>query len=157
MTISEVKLKKPPPRRSCGSQTASIKDIQSDESLIKQPPAPPPSPPLPDILDVTVKFYFNEGSVVTRVYNNYTTLAEVKVDLAKRFEVKPELLIIKQFDCELSNECSIYETIDDELGNYHYNLEVSPEAASIGTGHFSDPKYIRKSLLKTLDIDTYNK
>lgn len=163
VTISEVKLRPRPPQRSCGSQTSHVKNVFSEENL-KEPPAPPPTPPLPDIQDVTVKFYFNEASVVTRVYNNYTTLAEVKLDLGKRFEVEPGLLILRQFDCELSNECSIYETIDDDLGIYNYNLVLSADLQSSNVECNSDRPSeeedywnYRKTEVKTLDIETYNK
>lgn len=155
VTISEVKLKPRPLQRSCGSQTPFVQEIQSDEDVLKEPPAPPPSPPLPDVKNVTVKFHFNKTSVVSQIYNNYATLAEIKLDLSKRFEVKPEILILKQFGCELPNECSIHETIDDELGIYNYNLEVIGEVDSLDQPRLSN--YSRKSVAKILDIETYNK
>lgn len=167
VSISEVKLRPRPPQRSCGSQTIPPKEVSSEE-FGKEPPPPPPTPPLPEILNVTVKFYFNESSVVSRVYNNHMTLAEVKLDLAKRFEVEPELLILQQFDMELSNECCIYETIDDDLGIYNYHLSLSEEIRPNSMQWDDSEQHSTKDedyfpinpnppAVKMLNIDIYNK
>lgn len=72
--------------------------------------------------NVTVKFYVSASNIVAQVYPNTMTMAEVKQDISRKFEVDPEFLILKQYDRVLCNNVPIYWTGSDEFGIHEYHL-----------------------------------
>ncbi|XP_075147763.1 IQ motif and ubiquitin-like domain-containing protein [Haematobia irritans] len=78
------------------------------------------------IENVTVKFRLAINQVIAQVYPNCMTLGEVKVDIGRRFEVAPDLLVLAQNNCILSDECRIRETDNDDFGIHEYALSLKP-------------------------------
>ncbi|XP_065371639.1 IQ motif and ubiquitin-like domain-containing protein [Calliphora vicina] len=78
-----------------------------------------------DIENVTVKFRIKGNQTIAQIYPNCMTLSEVKTDIARRFEIEPKLLILKQGPQILSDLCSIRETDNDEYGIHEYLLELN--------------------------------
>lgn len=72
--------------------------------------------------NVTVKFYVSASNIVAQVYPNTMTMAEVKQDISRKFEVDPEFLVLKQHDRVLCNNVPIYWTSSDDFGIHEYLL-----------------------------------
>lgn len=77
---------------------------------------------LVDMENVTVKFHISETDTVAQVYPNTITMAEVKQDISRKFEVDPHLLILKQNNRVLCNNVPIYWTASDEFGIHEFEL-----------------------------------
>ncbi|XP_017870410.1 PREDICTED: IQ and ubiquitin-like domain-containing protein [Drosophila arizonae] len=75
--------------------------------------------------NVTVKFCIAPDKLIAQVYPNCMTMAEVKQDVARRFEVDPMLLLIKQEGSLICNTVPIYATISDEFGIHKFDLELA--------------------------------
>lgn len=75
--------------------------------------------------NVTVKFCIAPDKLIAQVYPNCMTMAEVKQDIARRFEVDPMLLLIKQEGSLICNTVPIYATIADEFGIHKFDLELA--------------------------------
>lgn len=84
-----------------------------------------------DIENVTVKFRLKGNQTIAQIYPNCMTLAEVKTDIARRFEIEPELLVLKQGQDLLSDFCAIRETDSDEYGIHEYQLELNCKLKSL--------------------------
>ncbi|XP_030573811.1 IQ and ubiquitin-like domain-containing protein [Drosophila novamexicana] len=82
--------------------------------------------------NVTVKFRISNDNFIAQVYPNCMTVAEVKQDLSRRFEVDPELLIVKQGGRVLCNTTPIHSTICDEFGIHEFQLDLSEPNYSDG-------------------------
>uniref|UniRef100_A0A1I8QF59 IQ motif and ubiquitin-like domain-containing protein n=1 Tax=Stomoxys calcitrans TaxID=35570 RepID=A0A1I8QF59_STOCA len=76
------------------------------------------------IENVTVKFRLAINQVIAQVYPNCMTLGEVKVDIGRRFEVAPELLVLAQNNRILPDEYRIRETENDDFGIHEYALSL---------------------------------
>ncbi|KAM7362629.1 IQ motif and ubiquitin-like domain-containing protein isoform 2-T2 [Cochliomyia hominivorax] len=84
-----------------------------------------------DIENVTVKFRLQGNQTIAQIYPNCMTLSEVKTDVARRFELEPELLVLKQGQEILSDFCAIKETDSDEYGIHEYQLELNIKLKSL--------------------------
>ncbi|KAI8130333.1 hypothetical protein FF38_04992 [Lucilia cuprina] len=93
-------------------QTQTQKGEEEDEEIV-------------DIENVTVKFRLKGNQTIAQIYPNCMTLAEVKTDIARRFEIDANLLVLKQGQQILSDLCSIRETDNDEYGIHEYQLELN--------------------------------
>lgn len=78
-----------------------------------------------DMENVTVKFQLSETNIVAQVYPNTITMAEVKQDISRKFEVDPSLLVLKQNDRVLCDNVPIYWTASDEFGIHEFELTLN--------------------------------
>ncbi|XP_055385066.1 IQ and ubiquitin-like domain-containing protein [Condylostylus longicornis] len=77
---------------------------------------------------VTVKFQISDTEMVAQVYPNCLTIAEIKQDIGKKFEVDPKFLILRQFEGEYDDDYRLYETCSNEFGIVEFCLEISDKA-----------------------------
>ncbi|TDG52438.1 hypothetical protein AWZ03_001268 [Drosophila navojoa] len=117
-TVCNMQLNVPPSQRPivrsvCGPdyQPRSTESVQSAISMEPQ--------------NVTVKFCIAPDKLIAQVYPNCMTMAEVKQDIARRFEVDPMMLLIKQEGSLICNTVPIYATISDEFGIHKFDLELA--------------------------------
>lgn len=72
--------------------------------------------------NVTVKFFVTESNIVAQVYPNTMTMAEVKQDISRKFEVNPEFIILTQHGRVLCDNVPIYWTSSDDFGIHEFQL-----------------------------------
>lgn len=78
-----------------------------------------------DVENVTVKFYISKTKIVAQVYPNCMTMAEVKQDISRKFEVDPSVILIKQNNSLLCDNVPIHSTNFDEFGIHEFQLELN--------------------------------
>ncbi|XP_001358727.2 IQ and ubiquitin-like domain-containing protein [Drosophila pseudoobscura] len=96
-----------------------------------------------ELENVTVKFRISEMDIVAQVYPNCMTLAEVKQDISRKFEVEPKLLVLRQENRPLCDSLPINSTKFDEFGIHEFELELLA------------PKDIGTEAAPKLDLDVY--
>ncbi|BFF90480.1 IQ and ubiquitin-like domain-containing protein [Drosophila madeirensis] len=96
-----------------------------------------------ELENVTVKFHISDTDIVAQVYPNCMTLAEVKQDISRKFEVEPQLLVLRQDNRPLCDSLPINATKFDEFGIHEFQLELRV------------PKDIGKDPVPKLDLDVY--
>ncbi|XP_034116733.1 IQ and ubiquitin-like domain-containing protein [Drosophila albomicans] len=78
-----------------------------------------------DVENVTVKFYLSKTKIVAQVYPNCMTMAEVKQDISRKFEVDPSVILLKQNNRLLCDNTPIHSTNIDEFGIHEFQLELN--------------------------------
>lgn len=96
--------------------------------------------------NVTVKFRLSDSDIVAQVYPNIMTLSDVKHDIARKFEVDPKLLVLRQDGNVLCDNLAIHSTALDEYGIHEFQLELQANADAQTDSQTSLPK---------LDLDVY--
>ncbi|XP_068157239.1 IQ motif and ubiquitin-like domain-containing protein [Drosophila tropicalis] len=101
-----------------------------------------------ELENVTVKFHISQSQIVAQVYPNCMTMSEVKQDMARKFEVSPESLVLKQSGRILCDSVAINSTKFDSFGIHEFNLEL------LGAGVTKDGDDSAISVPK-LDLNVY--
>ncbi|ALC47576.1 CG13855 [Drosophila busckii] len=83
-----------------------------------------------ELENVTVKFHLAENEILAQLYPNCMTMAEVKQDIARKFEVDPEHLLLMQADRILCDSTPINSTDFDEFGIHEFQLKMKPPAGA---------------------------
>ncbi|KAH8318918.1 hypothetical protein KR074_011961 [Drosophila pseudoananassae] len=117
----------PPP---LDSRTESD-EFQSDECIV-------------ELENVTVKFRISEADIVAQVYPNCMILSEIKQDMARKFEVDPSLLVLRQDGRVLCDSLPLNSTALDEFGIHEFQMELR-----------SNQKHGSDSSMPKLDLDVY--
>ncbi|KAL9900203.1 IQ motif and ubiquitin-like domain-containing protein isoform 1-T1 [Glossina fuscipes fuscipes] len=131
--VSEVVFQPPPPRSVDCEKVA----VGGGKGGGKRPPTrkPKESPRLvvaekknlngdDNCQNVTVKFQFNGNQVVAQTYPICITIGEIKTDLARRFDVDTDLLILSQCSRVQSDECVLSEASINEFRIYEFDLKL---------------------------------
>lgn len=90
--------------------------------------------------NVTVKFHIISSEIVAHVYSNRLKIIEIKKDIAEKFKIDPEFLVITQNDNILIDTQKLYVISKNLYGIIDLNLSLTKEA-------------IKKNIL--LDINIY--
>ncbi|XP_017007619.2 IQ motif and ubiquitin-like domain-containing protein [Drosophila takahashii] len=80
-----------------------------------------------ELENVTVKFRISESDILAQVYPNCMTLGEVKQDIARKFEVEPGWLVLRQDGRILCDSVPLNSTALDEFGIHEFQLELYRE------------------------------
>nr|NP_651037.1 uncharacterized protein Dmel_CG13855 [Drosophila melanogaster]AAF55988.1 uncharacterized protein Dmel_CG13855 [Drosophila melanogaster] len=94
-----------------------------------------------ELENVTVKFRLSDSEILAQVYPNCMLLGEIKQDLARKFEVAPEWLVLRQDNRILCNSVPLNSTALDEFGIHEFQLEMNKEG--------------REDQTSKLDLDVY--
>ncbi|XP_033165764.1 IQ and ubiquitin-like domain-containing protein [Drosophila mauritiana] len=94
-----------------------------------------------ELENVTVKFRLSDSEILAQVYPNCMLLGEIKQDLARKFEVAPEWLVLRQDNRILCNSVPLNSTALDEYGIHEFQLEMN--------------KGGREDQTSKLDLDVY--
>lgn len=160
-TVSEIIIVKPTskPQGEYNTQNQTSKPLtqttqsSSDGNHKSQPQG---EEEIVEIENVTLKFRLKGNQTIAQIYPNCMTLAEVKTDIARRFEVEPELLLLKQGSQILSDVCSIRETDIDEYGIYEYQLELNVKLKPLKYQNQSNDNNVQESDIQPkLDLNVY--
>jgi len=94
-----------------------------------------------ELENVTVKFRLSDSEILAQVYPNCMLLGEIKQDLARKFEVAPEWLVLRQDNRILCNSVPLNSTALDEFGIHEFQLGMNKEG--------------REDQTSKLDLDVY--
>ncbi|EDW43177.1 IQ and ubiquitin-like domain-containing protein [Drosophila sechellia] len=94
-----------------------------------------------ELENVTVKFRLSDSEILAQVYPNCMLLGEIKQDLARKFEVAPEWLVLRQDNRILCNSVPLNSTALDEYGIHEFQLQMN--------------KGGREDQTSKLDLDVY--
>uniref|UniRef100_A0A1B0A7V4 IQ motif and ubiquitin-like domain-containing protein n=1 Tax=Glossina pallidipes TaxID=7398 RepID=A0A1B0A7V4_GLOPL len=125
--VSEVVFQPPPPR-SIECEKVAVKRPTPKERKESSPLVVAEQKNLNDDDDncknVTVKFHFNGNQVIAQTYPLCISLGEIKADLARRFDVDTELLILSQCSRVQSDDCTLSQTCINEYHIYEFDLKL---------------------------------
>lgn len=76
---------------------------------------------------LTVKFQISDTQTVAQVYPNCMTIAEIKTDLGRKFEVDPGVLIICQDGKEAEDSLKLEALTQNEFGIVETYLKLDEE------------------------------
>ncbi|KAH8278587.1 hypothetical protein KR018_005706 [Drosophila ironensis] len=111
-------------------------NVDPSEQPRKPPSCPPPmdsrstdtgtqlSECFAEMENVTVKFRVSEADIVAQVYPNCLILSEIKQDMARKFEVEPSLLVLRQKGRVLCDTLPLHSTDLNEFGIHEFQLEL---------------------------------
>ncbi|XP_037943407.1 IQ and ubiquitin-like domain-containing protein [Teleopsis dalmanni] len=96
------------------------------------------------IENVTVKFRISESQIIAQIYPNRLTIMDIKKDLARKFEITPEVLCVMQHEAEVADSSLLMETNKNEFGIYEFCLKLQKSS-----------RWDSKSKPAKLDLNVY--
>lgn len=78
--------------------------------------------------NVTVKFHIISKEIVAHVYSNRLKIKEIKKDIAEKFKIDSEYLVITQNDEILTDNQKLYDLCKNVYGIIDLNLSLTKEA-----------------------------
>lgn len=78
--------------------------------------------------NVTVKFHIISTEIVAHVYSNRLKIKEIKKDIAEKFKIDSEFLVITQNDEILNDKQRLFDLCKNEFGIIDLNLSLTKEA-----------------------------
>jgi hypothetical protein len=78
--------------------------------------------------DVTVKFQISEAQIIAHAYPNIMTIEDIKEDIAKKFRVSTDFLLLKKDDQVLSEDVKLCDIKSNDFGIIELDLILSDGA-----------------------------
>lgn len=101
--------------------------------------------------NITVKFKINNFETVAQVYTSITTIRQILIDIASKFQLSPKYLAIQHEDnvIKLSNSMQLQQICENSFGIVNVQLLLSDLAKQINENISNDCEKIK------LDSDIY--
>lgn len=78
--------------------------------------------------DVTVKFQIDETQTIAQAYRNTTAIADIRQDVADKFQLEVRFIVFKQYDEELVDTKVLREVCRNEFGVVEIQVDLTDEA-----------------------------
>uniref|UniRef100_A0A1B0FHY6 IQ motif and ubiquitin-like domain-containing protein n=1 Tax=Glossina morsitans morsitans TaxID=37546 RepID=A0A1B0FHY6_GLOMM len=156
--VSEVVFQPPPPR-STDCEKVAVKRPTPKERKESSPLVVAEQKNLSvdddNCKNATVKFQFNGNQVIAQTYPLCISLGEIKADLARRFDVDTELLILSQCSRVQSDDCTLSQTCINDYHIYEFDLKLKARKKQKKIGKYEKNKRENEEDQPVLDFDVY--
>lgn len=78
--------------------------------------------------DVTVKFQIDETQTIAQTYQNTVAIADIKQDVAEKFQIEVNNLILRQYDEELFDQTQLAAVVRNDFGVVELQVDLTDEA-----------------------------